>query len=89
MYLARYKNQQTKKAFSCSHRYCLISAVKKFFTYPYFEEKLLSAYATHLLEGGLEMKYIQEFLGHTFVTNTEVYTRVSPDALFRVYRATR
>ena len=49
---------------------------------------LRHTYATHLLEGGLDVRYIQELLGHAFVTTTEVYTRVSPDALVRVYRAT-
>ena len=44
-------------------------------------------YATHLLEGGLDVRNIQELLGHAFVTTTEVYTRASPDALVRAYRA--
>ena len=45
-------------------------------------------YANHLLEGGLDVRYIQELLGHAFVTTTEVYIRVSPDVLIRIYRAT-
>jgi len=209
VHLARYKNPHTEKPLSGNHRYGLVSALKKFFTYLYLEEKLLSnpfqsisypeitdripftvlsreevealleavekkyglkgrtmiemlygtglrvgelcrlevrdvdvkerlvfvrsgkggkdrvvpmpkgcasvcrtylkarplkgrylfsfqssvplhrhTYATHLLEGGLDVRYIQELLGHAFVTTTEVYTRVSPDALVRVYRAT-
>ncbi len=45
-------------------------------------------YATHLLEGVLDVRYIQELLSHAFVTTTKAYTRVSPDALVKVYRAT-
>jgi len=49
---------------------------------------LRHTYTTYLLEGGLDVRYIQELLGHDFVPTTEIYTRASPDALDRVYRAT-
>jgi integrase/recombinase XerD len=37
--------------------------------------------ATHMLEGGASLRYIQEMLGHAQVETTEIYTRVSPEAL--------
>lgn len=33
--------------------------------------------ATHLLESGLSVEYVRDFLGHTYLTSTERYTRVS------------
>jgi len=42
VHLARYKNPHTEKPLSGNHRYGLVSALKKFFTYLYLEEKLLS-----------------------------------------------
>ncbi|MGH3876780.1 MAG: site-specific tyrosine recombinase XerD [Actinophytocola sp.] len=62
-----------------------VAASRAGITAPVSPHTLRHSFATHLLEGGADVRVVQELLGHASVTTTQIYTLVTVNTLREVY----
>jgi site-specific recombinase XerD len=85
VFLNRYGGRLSRRSIEqIVHRY----AARAGLTHGVHTHTLRHSFATHMLDGGADLRVVQELLGHASPSTTQVYTQVSSEQARKVYMAT-
>lgn len=82
LFLSRFGKMISRQSlWKMIRKYASLSRIHKLIT----PHTLRHSFATHLLEGGAELRGVQEMLGHADISTTQVYTHVNKDKLRKIH----